>query len=191
MATPDKTPAAGDGAASESPSPQGRRMWVRRLKVAGIVLAVALVQCLAISFYLPAPTEAASQDAETLLPPELAPQGASEDSKDQPPEEIEFDLKDFRVTAYQPLSNTTLRIDFHLWGLIDPADQEELRKLMESKEKRFRDQVIVTIRGADLNDFTDAGLALIKRRILETSNKTLGKPLLKRIVFSDFSFIEQ
>ena len=40
-------------------------------------------------------------------------------------------------------------------------------------------------------DLTDAGLGLIKRRILETTNKTLGKPLLKGVVFSEFSFVEQ
>src|SRR5436853_128840 len=43
----------------------------------------------------------------------------------------------------------------------------------------------------EVTDLTDAGLGLIKRRILETTNKTLGKPLLQGVVFSEFSFVEQ
>jgi flagellar FliL protein len=54
-----------------------------------------------------------------------------------------------------------------------------------------RDNVIVIIRSAEITDLTDAGLGLIKRRILETTNKTLGKPLLQGVVFSEFSFVEQ
>lgn len=189
MATPDKTPpATSDDAAAAS----GKRSLVARFKVPAIVLAIALVQCVAVYFYLPSSSEAAGNPSlEPPMPSELAVEPPTENGEAKPDEEIEVDLKDFRVTAYQPLSNTTLRIDFHMHGLINPADQEELTKLLETKEKRIRDQVIMTIRGADLNDFTDAGLGLIKRRILETTNKTLGKPLVKRIVFSDFSFIEQ
>ena len=56
---------------------------------------------------------------------------------------------------------------------------------------RIRENVIIIIRSAEVTDLTDAGLGLIKRRILETTNKTLGKPLLQEVVFSEFSFIEQ
>ena len=51
--------------------------------------------------------------------------------------------------------------------------------------------MIVIIRSAEIADLTDAGLGLIKRRILETTNKTLGKPILQAVMFSDFSFVEQ
>jgi len=34
-------------------------------------------------------------------------------------------------------------------------------------------------------------LGLIKRKILEKSNRTLGKPLLQEILIPDFSFVEQ
>jgi len=32
---------------------------------------------------------------------------------------------------------------------------------------------------------------LIKRRVLEKINRTLGKPLVQGVIVSDFSFIEQ
>ena len=47
------------------------------------------------------------------------------------------------------------------------------------------------VRSAEITDLTDAGLGLIKRRILETTNKALGKPLLQGVMFSEFSFVEQ
>ena len=62
---------------------------------------------------------------------------------------------------------------------------------MEENLHRFRDQVIVILRSSDLEDLTDAGLGLIKRKILEKTNPLLGKPYLQAVIFSDFSFIEQ
>jgi len=43
----------------------------------------------------------------------------------------------------------------------------------------------------DVADLADAGLGLVKRKILEKVNQTLGKPLLRTIIFSEFSFVEQ
>lgn len=106
-------------------------------------------------------------------------------------ENHEMDMGQFRVTAFQALSNTTLRVDFHLYGIVADGSDEEFASLLEAKKQRFRDQVITTIRSVDMTDFTEAGLGLIKRRILETTNKTLGKPLLQSVLFSDFSFVEQ
>ena len=42
-----------------------------------------------------------------------------------------------------------------------------------------------------MTDLTDAGLGLIKRMILEKSNRALGKPLLHEAIFSRFSFEER
>ena len=106
-------------------------------------------------------------------------------------ENHEMDLGQFRVTVFQPLSNTTLRVDFRLYGVVADGSETEFASLLEARQQRFRDQVITTIRAVDMTDFTEAGLGLIKRRILETTNKTLGKPLLQAVIFSDFSFVEQ
>ncbi len=103
----------------------------------------------------------------------------------------EIDLGEFSVTSYQPASNTTLFISFHLFGTLLHKNNDELQRRLEDNKHRIRDNIIVIIRSAEITDLTDAGLGLIKRRILETTNKTLGKPLLQAVVFSDFSFVEQ
>ena len=95
------------------------------------------------------------------------------------------------VTAYQPVSSSTLFISFHLYGSVTERQTEEFDRRLEDNKHRIRDNIIVIVRSAEITDLTDAGLGLIKRRILETTNKALGKPLLQGVMFSEFSFVEQ
>ena len=104
---------------------------------------------------------------------------------------MEVDLEQFNVTAHQPASNTTIRIDFHLFGVIAPGDKAEFEKLLKANQHRFREQVLVTLRSAEGSDLADAGLGLIKRQILEKTNALLGKPFLRGVIVSDFSYMEQ
>lgn len=103
----------------------------------------------------------------------------------------EVDLGQFSLTVYQPTAGTTLLVDFHLYGTIRSKDESVFSERLEKHKHRIRDQVIVTIRSAEIADFADPGLGLIKRQVLEKSNTLLGKRLLRSIMFSDFTFIEQ
>jgi flagellar basal body-associated protein FliL len=169
-----------------------------KLKIAGIILGVIILEWLVAYMYLPGSSHTA--DAETATA-----EAAHEDShsgehgghgkaaKDagHRGDQEEIDLGEFTVTAYQPVSNSTLFISFHLYGSILHKHSEDLNRRLADNKFRIRDNVIVIIRSAEIADLTDAGLGLIKRRILETTNKTLGKPLLQAVMFSDFSFVEQ
>ena len=103
----------------------------------------------------------------------------------------EVDLGNFTVSGFQPASNSTLFITFHLYGTVKHKYVREFEQRLEENKHRIRDNIIVIIRSADIIDLTDSGLGLIKRRILETTNRSLAKPLLQEVVFSEFSFIEQ
>jgi flagellar FliL protein len=129
----------------------------------------------------------AAKPERTVQPPEPPPTPVEPDAK----EEKEVDLGAYDVSSYQPLSDTTLRISLHLYGTVLVEDENEIIDLMKVKQQRMREQVLVILRSAELTDLTDAGLGLIKRRILEKTNRTFGKPLLQQIVFSEFSFLEQ
>ena len=73
-----------------------------------------------------------------------------------------------------------------------PAEKaEEFKHIYEAKKNRVRDNVMAIIRSAEMNDLTDPGLGLIKRKILETTNKALGKPMLEGVMFAEFTFLEQ
>jgi flagellar FliL protein len=104
---------------------------------------------------------------------------------------VEVDLGQFTVTTHQPAANTTMRIEFRLYGIIAGKDKEEFDKVLKAVNHRFREQVLVTVRAAEGPDLADAGLGLIKRQILEKTNTLLGKRLLRALIVSDFSYMEQ
>jgi flagellar FliL protein len=105
--------------------------------------------------------------------------------------EAEVDLGKYNVIIHQPTANVTLRVSFHLIGTVAEEEHTEFEHLLEKNQHRLRDQAIFEIRNCQIEDLTDPGLALLKRRILAKSNDLFGKPLLHSVVFSDFSFIEQ
>jgi flagellar FliL protein len=106
-------------------------------------------------------------------------------------DQSEIDLGQFNVTGYQPVSNSTLIITFHLYGTVKTKHTDDFEQRFEESKHRVRDNIIAIVRSAEVTDLTDAGLGLIKRRVLETTNKTLGKPLVQSVMFSEFSFFEQ
>ncbi len=175
-------------------APAARPSLFGRLKVIGFVAVVVSVECLAAYLYLPGPGETAALAGASMATPveEPAMPGESEESgESQVVEEVEVDLDTFTVTSYQAATNTTLRIDFHLFATVAAEDQQEFLDWLQANRHRFRDQVIVTVRASEITDLTDAGLGLIKRKVLDKTNRSIGKPLLRSVIFSDFSFLEQ
>ncbi len=189
----DSTPEQAEAAAEDTPS-GGKSMILGKLILLTVLASIVVAECIAASFFLPTAEETAaiagmkpSEDPEQAdgVMGELAALDA--EAKNQ----AEVDLGEFTVTAFQPISNTTMRIDFHLYGTVSKDDQEQFLLAWDESQHRLRDQVIVILRDSELGDLTDAGLGLIKRRILERTNRTLGKPYLRSVIFSNFSFIEQ
>ncbi len=162
--------------------------------LAGIVTA----ECVTVYLFLPGEAETAalaagtsSTDQNTSTSQNAFPNPTDPIAPDVTVPQVEVDLGEFTITAYQPISNTTLRIDFHLYGTVATEDQQAFQEALQTNIHRFRDQVIVIVRSAELTDLTDAGLGLIKRKILEKTNAMFGKRYLKAVIFSDFSFVEQ
>ncbi len=181
-------------AAAETPVPAGTSL-LRKLLTLGFVLAVVAVECLIAYMCLPSAAETAALAGATVEGSGRA-EPPSEDislheGEEEPAAQVEVDLGKFSVTAFQPTSNTALRIDFHLFGTVAASDEKEFQKRMEANAHRFRDLILEIIRSAEISDLTDAGLGLLKRKIMEKTNRIFGKPLLRQVVFSEFSFIEQ
>jgi len=182
------------------------RPWRRKLKIGGVVLLIVLAEWLVAYVYFPGSAQT-SQAADNVPEEEQAeePVASSEHATGHKEKDVhggapqgptlsefqEVDLGQFAVTGYQPVSSSTQFISFHLYGTVEHKHGEEFARRLEENKHRIRDNIIVIIRSAQMTDLTDAGLGLIKRRILETTNKTLGKPLMQTVVFSEFSFVEQ
>ena len=199
--------------ATEAPKKKGLS---GKLKI-GIVLAVVVgAQCVLAWLLLPSGT------AEETDPHHASksPSGVHLDPTLDDPhaERREVDLGRFSITSIDPASNSTLLIDFHLYGAViaepeehateeaegdghggghgkktegEPEDNSRFGKLLKKNKHRFRDQVIVVIRNAQMSDLSDPALGLIKRQILAKTNSLLGEPLLKEVVFSDFAVVQQ
>ncbi len=171
--------------------PEGKRSLLAKIKVLLFITVIIAVECVVAYLYLPSSAETAAMAQATF-------DGASDDEEaeleaidEELANQLEVDLGEFSVSAFQPASNNTLRIDFHLFGTVGEEDEAEFLTLMDYNLHRFREQVGVIVRSADVTDLTDAGLSLVKRKILEKTNQILGKPLLKAVIFSEFSFMEQ
>ena len=169
---------------------------ILRFIIAGMFLAVIIgVECAVAFWVFPS-----AEDVAALAQAQQAVKGDPIHSITPEPDEeelldtkqrLEINLGEFAVTAYQPLSNTTIRIDFQLYGIVLAEDGDLVMQLMDEHKHRFREQVLVILRSAEMTDLTDAGLGLIKRKILEKTNRVLGRAILQEVIFSDFSFVEQ
>lgn len=208
MSTQTMPPPAGHAATGDAAA-GGKKSWFWKAVVLGLIMAVIGAECLFAFVYVTVATDKATSG-------EAATGAASGKHDSHDPhadhaddshgkagehgehgehsaagEEREVDMGDYSLTAFQPASNTTLLINFHLYGTITSEDEHQFTAQYEANKHRIRDQVLTTIRSAEIADLTDPGLGLIKRQILEKTNRALGKPLLQGIVFSDFLAVEQ
>ena len=182
--------------ATENPSaenaPPVKSPLVTVAKIGAFVVVILTIEALIAFLFIPSAGDVTAMAEARYGSPEASsdPIAQLEDtSSDEPTAEV--DLEDYGVTAYQPLSNTTLRIDFHLYGTVAESQKSEFDTLFSENKHRIREQVIVTIRSSEITDLTDAGLGLIKRKLHDKINRTLGKSIVKSVIISDFSFVEQ
>ncbi|MCG8449909.1 MAG: hypothetical protein MI725_10060 [Pirellulales bacterium] len=104
---------------------------------------------------------------------------------------LEVELGTFHVLNYNPDTGSRLNVDFELFGTVLAGEASDFYSLFDANKRRIREQILITVRSADVTDLTDAGLGLIKRKILEKTNRALGRPLLHEAIFSKFSFEER
>jgi flagellar basal body-associated protein FliL len=183
---------AGDAAAASPKRRLGGLLPV--IKAIAFVSVLVVVEVVAASMFVPS-----AQDTERLAKQYVAAtqgQTAAEESttsgeKKEQGEVDEVELGTFNVTHFNPAANATLSIDFELFGAVLASDEKEFHTLLEKNKVRVREQIIMTLHAADAKDLSDAGLGLLKRQILEKTNRALGQPLLKEVLFSKFNFVER
>ena len=191
MAQEPSTPNENPQAEEQAPAAAEKTSLFGKIKILLFVALVIAVECVVAYLYLPKTAETAALAGSAVENKEENKTKAKQDAENEQNRLLEVDLGEFNVTAYQPASNTTLRIDFHLYGTVSAKDQKDFMTRLEENLHRFRGQVLETVRSSEITDLTDAGLGLVKRKIMDKTNRMLGKQLLQTIIFSDFSFIEQ
>ena len=184
--TAEQTPADSGEGLEQS----GGSSLMGKLKVAALIAAVVLVEC-GVAYMLIPSAAADAQSSDAAIAAAEAKLEGDEAEKAEEEKEVEIDLGEFRVTSYQPATDATFRVNFHLFGTVLDDNKDAFEELKLANEARLREQVNVIVRAAEIPELTDPTLALIKRRILEKINRILGKQLVKGVIFSDMSFVEQ
>lgn len=167
------------------------------LKAAAFVSVIVLVEVGVATAILPTPEETRRVGEELARPDGDAPAdeeaGNHEPAPDEEarPESLEVSLGTYHVVAYNPSTGTSMNIDFELFGVVLAEDETEFADRYLLVKKRLNEQVTIAIRGMQSADFTDPGLGLIKRVILEKVNRALGKTIVREAIFSEFSFVER
>ncbi len=195
---PAAEPAAPESAeATEAELPKRPSAIMTIVKAVAFVSILVIVQVVGASMFIPS-----AQDTERLAHQyvaasegESASDGAHEgeaaDDEHSGEDTIEVEMGSYNVTHYNPATNSTLSIDFDLYGSVLATDATEFEHLFEKSKVRVREQVIMTLHAADAKDLSDAGLGLIKRQILEKTNRALGHPMVREVLFSKFNFVER
>jgi flagellar basal body-associated protein FliL len=190
--------ASSEALANDAASNSGRGALFTIVKAVAFVSVIVVVEIVAAAMLAPSAQEtaklaqqlAAAASGETSDADHDHEHGEEhESSHDKHLKEVE--LGSYTITRFNPATNTTLAIDFELYGTVLADDASDFHHHFENSKARIREGVNMTLHGADSKDLTDAGLGLIKRRILEKTNRALGQPLLKEVLFSKFSFVER
>jgi len=169
------------------------------IKAIAFVSVIVLIQIAAASMILPS----AEQTAE--IAGELAATGDNDETSTAESQEqdeatdplladgdmVEVSLGSFHVLSTDLDTGSRTNVDFQLFATVLADEEGDFSDLFLANEQRIREQILVTLRGTEMIDLTDPTLGLIKRRILEKTNRALGKPLLHEAIFSTFSFEER
>ncbi len=169
------------------------------IKAVAFVSVIVLLQIAAASMILPSAEETAAIASELStanLEEETTGTSKETDSDAEDPLLATGDMSEVFVGTFHVLSHNastggSTNVDFDLYATVLADEESEFFDLFTANEQRIREQVLVTLRGTEMTDLTDPTLGLIKRRILEKTNRTLGKPLLHEAIFSKFSFEER
>jgi flagellar basal body-associated protein FliL len=182
---------------AEPAKPRGRGMY-RLIKAVAFVSVIVLVEIVVASMIAPTAqeTERLAQELAAASHGEATDEHGGHDKHADRAAHNSHDLREvelgsFNVTRFNPATNTTLAIDFELFGTVLAGDVTDFGHHFENSKARIREQVTMTLHGAESGSLTDAGLGLIKRQILEKTNRALGEPLLKEVLFSKFNFVER
>ena len=185
------------------PAPPRKRSGIMTLvKAMAFVSVIVLLEVAAATVLLPTPEETRRIGAELVSAKKggeaesrdgAAKQGVHDEHRDEGAASLsqEVHLGTYHVVAFSASTGASTNIDFELYGVVLATDEVEFAERFLLHEKRLNEQVTIAIRGMQSADFTDPGLGLIKRVILEKVNRALGKSIVREAIFSEFSFFER
>lgn len=168
------------------------------IKAVAVLSALVVVQVVAAAFVIPSPqdTEKLARDLALAKKGDEFDASASDEAVESeavdPDEDLrEMPLGQFSITRYNVEADKTVNIDFEVYATVLASEEDEYVDLYATNQNRIREQINLTIHGAEPSDLNDKGLGLIKRKILERTNRALGKPLVREVFLTRFNFVQR
>ncbi|MHB0956609.1 MAG: hypothetical protein ACYC0X_09605 [Pirellulaceae bacterium] len=103
----------------------------------------------------------------------------------------EVDLGQFTVTQRPTTSQrdpAIFFIRFHLFAVVSDSELEEFTELLETHGERIRGKIRETVQSSELAQFEDPSLGWLKSELIQWINRSVSAPILRDVVFADFSF---
>jgi hypothetical protein len=99
------------------------------------------------------------------------------------------ELGKFNVRMHRAVPTQTNRVSFTLFATVQPDESKHFEQLLEHRENKVRDQIIVATRLVPVEDYDDAQLTKFRRRILLRLRRTIPELMIEDVYVSDFNLI--
>lgn len=176
----------------EAKKPSGLMGLIKGVVIVSVLVVVEMVGA---SMMVPSAEETEKLARELVLATSGEEAIVSEDTEEtvlSPDDEtFEVILMSDSVTRFNPETDATLNVQFTVYGVGIQEEKDLFNEQFEANKSRVHEQITLTMHGASTSDLASANLGLIKRQILEKTNRTLGRPLLREVGFTKVNFIER
>lgn len=181
---------------SESEAPEAKKpsAMMRVIKAVAIVSVLVVVEMVGATMMIPSAEETedlARELAKAAQGEEVATEGEESLALDTDEATIEVELQTDSIMRFNPETDATLTIQFSIYGVVLAEEEPDFTEQYAANTSRIHEQIMLTLHAAETADLATAGLGLIKRQILEKTNRTLGRPLLREVVFTKLNFVER
>jgi hypothetical protein len=99
------------------------------------------------------------------------------------------ELGKFSVRMHRAVPSQTNRVCFTLFATVQSAESKHLEQLLENRQNKVRDQVIVATRLVPAEEYDDAELTKFRRRILLRLRRTMPELMIEDVYVSDFNLV--
>lgn len=105
------------------------------------------------------------------------------------PEIHGIELGKFSVRTHRAVPAQTNRISFTIYATAPAEEGKHFEQLLEHRENKVREQVIVATRLVPVEEFDDAEFTKVRRRILLRLRRALPELIIDGVYISDFNLV--
>ena len=100
-----------------------------------------------------------------------------------------IELGKFSVRMHRAVPTQMNRVSFTLYATVSAEGAKRFEQLLEHRENKVREQVIVATRLVPVEEFDDAEFTKFRRRILLRLRRTLPELTIDGVYVSDFNLV--